>query len=266
MGVFGCDELPAQAVLEKMDGINLVLSAYRSICNRVLYASVPITTGKRFYEVLEKYGVKNLEDLLAKNKDVFFAEIIKPNIECGNDFANGLAKKLGATVIAPSVFEAKKQRWGQDEYMFLWYRFLEERVKEIHLMPFPNYSNGSAKEMVRGIEMQFGFVNPIQGMEYVPSNTDKFALFGEMRKIKIYDFEGNEVKIQDANHMLCESIKDLRGKGFDTTGLEECQNKLMSIAYSVQSARFMSRAINCIKAPYEFDFNKMLGDFNSIEN
>src|SRR3989344_536981 len=210
MGIWGNDALLlAESAPEKVDSINIVLSAYRSIRGeRVIYASVPVTTGQRYYDVLDRYSVKTLDELLAKNKDALKKEIIAPNISEGIVFADELAKKLNRTVIAPSVFEAKKQRWSQNEYMFLWYRFIEERIKAIGLMKDSKYSNGSAKEVVRAIEMQFGFVNPVNGMENVSADVGKYELFAQMCQIRVFDHEIKEVRIESANKMFCERSEE----------------------------------------------------------
>jgi len=180
MGVHGTDEELWERS-QHQNELFLVLGAFRSITNPMAYASMPITTGKRYYDVLDKHGVKSIDDLLKKDDKALVDEIIRPNIRQGIGFGKHLAEMLPYQVIIPAAFEAKRQKWTQGDYMFLWYRVLEEKAARIYFIEDWQYSNGCAQEFARGIEMQFGFVNPTNGMEFQPGFADFKKEFDELR-------------------------------------------------------------------------------------
>lgn len=173
MGIWGDDKsLLRESTRVKKDSIDIVLSAYRSMLHPVAYVSMAITSGKLCYDVLDSRGVKSLDELKEVDPDAIYRDIIQPNISHGISLAERIAKKTELPVIAPAVFEAKKHRWGQKEYMFMWYRVIEEKVQEIYMMDGWEYSDGASQEFVRAMEMQFGFVNPYNGMVFFPNYDD----------------------------------------------------------------------------------------------
>lgn len=185
---------------EALTGIETVLKAYKSVLSPLAYISMPITSGRRLYDAMEKYGVCSPEDLSKKYPDVFVNEIIKPNIEAGLAFAKETAARTELPVVAPAVFEAKKQRWGQDEYMHMWLNMIEDKVEEIYMMEGWEYSNGGTEEFARGMEMRFNFC--------------------DRRNIRVFDHRFREMGIIDGATAMVRAIHDLRRRGFgDQTGV-----------------------------------------------
>lgn len=179
MGIWEDDKkLLKNTSKSKKDSIDTVRSAYRSMLHPVAYVSMAITTGKLYYEVLESKNVKTIDELVKKDPDSLYRDIIQPNIKHGVNLAERIAQITHLPVIAPAIFEAKKQRWHDNEYMFMWYRLLEEKVEELYLTDGWEYSNGASQEFVRAMEMQFGFVNPHNGMAFFP----KYDSFKEEKK------------------------------------------------------------------------------------
>lgn len=140
--------------------IDIVWTSYRSVLSkegRLGYASTAITSGKRMYDVLDQFGVKSVDDLKAKAPTALFDSIIAPNISAGNAVARSIASRVDRPVVAPAIFEAKKQRWSQDEYMAMWLRMIEENVGEMFMSPDWEFSNGGAEEFLHAMQMASGF-------------------------------------------------------------------------------------------------------------
>ncbi len=192
---------------EKLANINIVLSAYGSVLAPIAYTSLPITSGRRFYEVLEKYGVNSIEGLAEKNPDALYIEIIKPNIAEGTEFAKTVTARTKLTVIAPCIFEAKKQRWSQDEYMYMWLNLIENRVEEMHMMHGWEYSNGGTEEFLRGMELLFGF-----GCE--------------QRNVHVFDHTGAKLSVEHGMKLIVDAIIALHKRGFSTANLSKMADKL----------------------------------------
>lgn len=110
---------------ERQANIEIVSSAYASLFADKAYFTMPVTTGRRYYDVLDRYGVKSVDELERIRPGALREEIILPNIEEGKNFASKIREdhELDAIVV-PGVFEARKQRWSQEEYMVLWLRFI----------------------------------------------------------------------------------------------------------------------------------------------
>jgi hypothetical protein len=181
---------------QKKDGINTVLSAYRSILGPVSFVSMPITGGQIYYDVLDKHDG-------SITKEQMIDLVIKPNCVRGVNFAKSIAPMASFPVLVPSVLEAENMRWSDSEYMYLWYHVIEEKAQEIWMSPGWEYSNGSSQEFTRAIKMR-----------------------KSGKPIVIRDYFGEEMRLTDGVDMLAASIGDLHTRGYDCTQLAESLREL----------------------------------------
>ena len=139
--------------------VEIVWSAYRSVLShdQLAYLSTAITSGRRMWAAAFSFGFKGPEELKAKAPDVLRDTVILPNIVAGTTAARHIATTTKAPVVAPAIFEARGQRWTQDEYMALWLRMIEENVGTIYMAPDWEYSNGGAEEYLHAVQMALGF-------------------------------------------------------------------------------------------------------------
>ncbi len=212
MGLWRREEKIFQALPDdRKANIEIVFSAYRSMQCDKAYLTMPVTSGKRYYEVLDRHGVKSIDELEKKKPGALREEIIIPNIDEANSFAK-LIDGVALPLVVPGVFEARKQRWGQDEYMVLWLRVLTSSIKELWLIDDWEYSNGGAMEFCRGIMLQYRFIE---------ERTDRFA---------IYDRHRNPVSLVDGAKRLASAISDLTRRGYDTAKLKVELSQLAGVA------------------------------------
>jgi hypothetical protein len=209
--------------------MDLVLGAYRSIRHPVAYVSTPITTGKRLYDVLERKGVKTLEELALVDPESLHSEIIRPNIERGLEVADSLRTRIRLPPISPCVFDATKQKWSQRDYLLMWLRVIEEKAEEMYMTDGWEYSNGSAKEFARAMQMQFDFVNPESGMEHFSKDADLEKEYQRLRKIKAYAENGKELRIDEGFKLIADAAMDLRGRGFPYMDIFDSLQELINI-------------------------------------
>jgi hypothetical protein len=200
------DEMFANLALDRQANIEVVLSSYQSIVSNgaqgKAYVTMPVTSGRRYYEVLDRYQVRTVEELEQKKPGALREEIIIPNIAEGKEIADKVSKLSGLPLVVPGVFEARRQRWSQDEYMSLWLRILSGQVQELYLSPGWEYSNGGAMEFTRGMMIQFRFVE------------------GREDRIPVYDIDKKLVSIAEGAEKLAHAIQDLRRRGFNTSKLD----------------------------------------------
>lgn len=209
---------------EELANLGIVLGAYRSFRgNRrahIAYVSMPITTGKRYYDVLSAYGVRTRQELAeVAGKDALFNLVIQPNIREGVAFADACGARESLLFIAPSVFEAKRWRWTEDAYMSLWYRVMGELAGKHVVMNGWEYSTGGLKEVL--------FANFMQSA-VIRRNTWKTAVktfqlrdfmsdlsverqreeFDAMQRIQIVDASGADLSLDRTLGMAVSAIED----------------------------------------------------------
>ncbi len=214
---------------DELGNLGIVLGAYRSFRGdrrkHIAYVGMPITSGKRYFDVLCANGVKTTDELIAKlGKDALYELVIKPNIVEGIALADTLGAGKDLLFIAPSVFEAKKWRWSQDAYMSLWYRVIGEMAGAHYVMDGWEYSTGGAKEVTFSMLMQWRYIRhfnldqaarlfQVQNIFPDMSSDDRRKELEGMWGIRVYDQRGKELRIDDILDMLLTAIIDLHGKG-----------------------------------------------------
>ncbi len=204
------EELLRESSKEKRDSIDVVLTAFDSIRCNLAYVSMSVITGKRSYEVLEKYGVRTLGELARLNPCAIEEEIRKPNAAEGVAIADRIAKLTSLPVLAPARFEASRQNWKEDEYMYLWYKVLDQKVAEHYLADDWEYVVGSVKEYVRTFELQNGLRRPFRS------------------NLMIYTQERTALLPDRAIPLIVCAVDNLKKRGFDACELEQSLQKLVS--------------------------------------
>lgn len=116
----------------------------------VLYASAPVTSGERLYELMKELKLASPDDVKRLHREVFTERIMRPNISAGIQFANELRRKGFLLVIAPGAFFAKG--WAQEHYMSLWRQVIERYVRTVAFAPGWQWSNGCIEELLIAIQ------------------------------------------------------------------------------------------------------------------
>ncbi|MBI2596462.1 hypothetical protein HYW46_07075 [Candidatus Daviesbacteria bacterium] len=231
----------------ELTNLGVVLGAYRSFRgdrrSHIAYVGMPITTGKRYYDVLSEHGVKSREELTEKvGQKALWEEVIQPNINEGISFADSLGKQRDMLFIAPSVFEAKQWRWTDDAYMSLWYRVLGEMAGTHWVMDGWEYSTGGLREVMFSMIMQWGVIRSFNkdtavkafGLKNFHSGLTKeeeSLEFMEMRKMRVYDSAGIDIRIDGALSKSVDAIYDLKQRNFPYQDLLGPANSIMQTPF-----------------------------------
>lgn len=117
----------------------------------VMYASYPITSGKRLYLAMLKLGFKTADEFRRQAPERFRRLVLQPNIKEGHRFGNWLRDKGWPLTIVPSSLYARD--WNQEHYMSLWRQviIIFSRTVGLDEEEFP-FSMGSAEEFVIGLQ------------------------------------------------------------------------------------------------------------------
>lgn len=220
---------------DELTNLGVVLGAYRSFRgNRrkhVAYVGMPITTGKRFYDVLSEHGVHTREELATLfGSRALFDLVIAPNVREGIALADQLGKRDDRLFIAPSVFEAKPWRWTDDAYMALWYRVIGELAGSHVVMDGWEYSTGGVREVLFSMFCQWRIIRNYTAMgaarEFGLENftpvmdpSEKIRELEAMWAIRVFDASSNEITIDIALAKIVAAIEDLKTRGFEAKDL-----------------------------------------------
>ncbi len=225
----------ARLTEDELANLGVVLGAFRSFRgNRrghIAYVSMPITSGKRLFDVFEKENVRSVDELAVKyGKDALFELVIKPNVAEGIALANSLGRREDLLFVAPSVFEAKKWRWSQDAYMSLWYRVIGEMAGKLVVSDGWEYSTGGVEEVMFALFLRwrilrvsnledgisfFGLKNFHPGMT-LPEVWEEIR---QMWAMRIFDAHGKEILLLDALEQGIAAIEYLKERHFSYEGL-----------------------------------------------
>lgn len=130
--------------------------------NRIVYASVPITTGWRYLEWLGK--TKDPTDKDAKKR-----EVIDPNMESAHREIRKLRRRLRCMVIDPSQFEDAKMNWSQEDYYSFWDSVIKTLVNEVVFMDGWECSTGCCHELISALEAR----KPIFTQDRTPLSVER---------------------------------------------------------------------------------------------
>ena len=119
----------------------LIKAVYGTVLSKraSIYCSVPITSGRRYYDWLAKVDT-NLD-----NTDSYNEEVYIPNIEYANKLVENIRTKVSYVVINPAAMP-KISGWGQNKWLNLWEDVI---IAHAHTVVFANgwqYSNGCVYE------------------------------------------------------------------------------------------------------------------------
>ncbi len=149
-------ELEERRIIE-IDALEEFLESFspvEGVEDKVLYASTPTRTGKRFFDALKKHGVASLEELNRKDPDIFTNEIWIPNLVNARDFIRELKIK-GHERGYKYVIDASKlhvKDWTPQHYMTLWKQVIEKPyVNPLCFNDNYHYSLGSVEEYLQGL-------------------------------------------------------------------------------------------------------------------
>ena len=182
---------------QAIDEIGMIMSAFDCVVpdESGVYCSSDITSGRRYYEMLQGYGVHSelqLKTVLGNHK---YEETLKglraANIERGLEFTENVRSRIpGQLLVNPGPFSAPG--FKQEHYLYLWEMLIIQKIREVWFNEDWEYSNGCTLEYA------------IAAKKGVPR----------------LDNEGQALQKSLAALRIGQAIEDLKTRGFSTTKLE----------------------------------------------
>jgi len=192
--IFAVPTFPQRRVIEE---IEMTMTAFDCMLpdDAGIYCSSEITTGKRFYELLEKHDVKSKDNLKAKLGPKEFERVngafFDANVARGVAFAEKLRERGLINVVTPGPYKASD--FGQEHYLFLWEWFIRKKAYEVRFANEWEYSNGCTFEYAVALH----------------------------KGIPRLDYQGSPISLADAIEKVSNAVEELKAKGFTVNKLEE---------------------------------------------
>lgn len=197
-------KLPKENLLQAQ----FALAAFATIkAKNITYVSVPITSGPRLYDFMDRHGFKTMAEARADHA-LFLKEVIEPNMAKGVEGSEVWREKLHGTVIAPAEFDGRlyrawgKVHWNADDFMGMWVPLIDEKVTNMALLDGWQYSNGCGEEYLQAVLIQMG-------------RRDR-------NNMTIMDAEeGRAMPLHEGIKLMADAFKDVLGRGIRPTNMAE---------------------------------------------
>lgn len=197
--------------------IHNTMRALRSIRHGgpLAYISVPITSGKKYYELLL--------DAPEMDKKLLMQEVIGHNYRLGWIQAEKVANRRKCSVLYPADLVPARQKWQQEDFQALWLSIIAEFCTEMHMCDGWNFSNGGIEELIHVFQLKLG--EPHSGSLSSPfynTKGDHEKELDRMRNIAVFDHEGHPITMEDAHRGILAAQLWLAGHGFSTAHHVRC--------------------------------------------
>lgn len=173
------------------------------------YISVPITTGREFYELC-----LSRPDL---PKSTLLEYATSRNLTAAESFADELGKIHAFPLIFPANFEPAHQEWEQPHFQALWLEIIAEMCTSLHLGKGWNLSNGCVEEYVHVMQLRLGIPQHDHLLFFNSKRNEPREKTRErMRNIRV--FEGHaqlmELPIEKGIQIIADSVSWLERNNF----------------------------------------------------
>jgi len=208
---------------ERSVGVHNILRIVRSIRSEegLAYASSPVTTGKVMYNLQRKYEVYR--------GPLFNRVILEPamtlNYANAVEFVQSLEKIVTKPIIFPADMTPAWQEWEQAHFQALWLSIISEKCSEVYMSKDWEYSNGASEEFTHAMQLKLGRPKSDKLIFY-NTKEDFDKSLDRMKNIKVYDYSGKPLSIDDGIIALEKSIGEIKGWKFNAPKLENCLNLL----------------------------------------
>jgi len=202
---------------EQKDNVSKTLDTFRAVRNlkHLIYVSMPITSGKYYYQLLLEHP--NIPKEMLGNLSRAHNYIV------GLEFMETLKEALAHPIILPA--DLYYPSWVQEHYQALWLGLIAEKCTEMRMTDGWEYSNGAVEEYTHAVQLGLGIPDYPDLITFA-SKKDEELQRERMRNIIIYDAHWNVMSVYDGINKINEAIQWLSNNGFKSTIQQECKYKL----------------------------------------
>lgn len=192
----------------------------RSIKNdkELLYASVPITSGKHYYELLLQNPKRNKEEI----RDISISD----NYNEGWKFVQGIIKRTDKPVLYPADMIPTHNNWEQPHFQALWLSIIGEKCSEVHMQKGWEYSNGSSEEFTHTYQLRLGLPRCTENLIFYNTKESEEYARERLRNMNVFDHTGKIISAEEGYNKMGTAIKWIKESGFNPSKIENSRNLL----------------------------------------
>jgi len=126
--------------------IALAIAALGAVLDaeKVSYLAVPITSGRRLWDLAIAMGIKNPESAAKLDRPEYEKRVLEPNLLEAAKLSKEVREWFRGVLIEP--FKFFSEEWSQEDYRSLWKKVLDRWVGRVILSPRWVYSRGCVEE------------------------------------------------------------------------------------------------------------------------
>ena len=197
--------------------IHNIMRTLRSIrhAGPLAYISVPITSGLYYYE--QKLVHPEM------NKGLLMQDVMNHNYRVGWSQVKMVIERRRCSVLYPADLIPARQKWQQEDFQALWLSIIAEFCTEVHMCKGWNFSNGGIEELIHTFQLRLG--EPYSGSfgwPFYNTKGDHKQELDRMRRIAIFDYNGQSIDMDVATLEIEEASVWLRLHGFPTDHHQRC--------------------------------------------
>lgn len=199
--------------------VHTIMRTLRSIHNRgkLAYVSVPITSGKYYYE--SKFKQPQAEDKL------LMVDVIANNYALGLTLVANIEKNRQCPVLYPADLVPLGQKWEQAHFQALWLTLIAEMATELHMSENWEFSNGGAEEFTHVMQLRLGLPRHDKLLFFNSKQTEEENR-KRMKSIEVFDHLGNPISLDKGLQKIKQATKWITSHGFKSERLEHCSKLL----------------------------------------
>lgn len=195
--------------------IHNIMRVLRCIRNHgpLAYISIPITSGKTFYEFKKKYPEKEDSELVQY--------VIQENYRMGWRMVEDVMRRRKCPVLYPADLIPIYQKWEQIHFQALWLSAIAEKCTEMHMFKDWQYSNGAAEEFTHTFQLKLGLMLHPSTLFYNTKDGEVEAR-NRMENIEVFNDRGKPISIYHGIELIEDAISWIKNEGFSADRLENC--------------------------------------------
>lgn len=195
--------------------IHNTMRTLRSVHNigSFAYVSVPITSGKFYYEQKLLHPQRDSKELIR--------ECIVHNYDIGWQFVETLTSQAARPVLYPADLVPARQKWTDAHFQALWLSIIGEMVTEVHMTEGWSFSNGGCEEFVHTLQLKLGIPRH-QTIPFWNTKEGEQQARARMRKIMVYDHRGDPITLEQGRYEIKSARDWIVDHGFKADRLDKC--------------------------------------------
>jgi hypothetical protein len=196
--------------------VHNIMRVLRSIHNHhgLGYISMPITSGKTLYDLIQEHPRIRTSDLCEKAFDQNYCRSV--------EFLDELKRTKALPVILPAEMTPARQHWEQPVFMALWLSIIAEQCTEVYMAEDWQYSNGACEEFTHVMQLRLGIPRHKDLLFFRTGSGTEDTQRERMRRIAVYDRSYSPISIEQGIKAIEKAARWVKSRGFGQGRLEKC--------------------------------------------